>query len=397
MRRTALIIALAFAAALPLARAAVAQAADDPAVGWNRTLVALLRTPGLQPATVHPTRSYALLQVAIFDAVESIARRYETYGGPVRAPRHASRRAAADAAAHDVLTALFPSQATALDAAYADALAAIPAGPRRRAGVAVGRRAARRVLRLRAPDGADATPPPYVTTGLPGDYRPTPPGFAPPAFTHWGVVRPWVLRRGDQFRPGPPRGLARALAEVRRIGVANGSTRTDEQTLIARFWSAPIQDYWNEIAERLASGRLEGDARMFAQLDVTLADGAIALYDAKYAYRVWRPVTALQQLDPTWTPLLNTPADPSYPGAHSVISAAAAEVLAGRGAFAVTSPVVPGVTRHFASASDAVREAGLSRIYAGVHTRIDHTAGVRLGDDVARWVLRHAFRARQRP
>jgi hypothetical protein len=397
MRRTVLLIVLAFAAAFAFARAAVAQAADDSAVAWNRTLVALVRTPGLQPATVHPTRSYALLHVAIFDAVESIARRYRTYGAPVRAARHASRRAAADAAAHDVLTALFPSRTTALDAEYAHALAAIPAGPRRRAGVAVGHRAARRVLRLRAHDGSDATPPAYVTTGLPGDYRPTPPAFAPPVFTHWAGVQPWVLRRGDQFRPGPPRGLARALAEVRRIGVANGSTRTDEQTLIARFWSAPIQDYWNEIAERLATGRLERDARMFAQLDVTLADATIALYDAKYAYRVWRPVTALQQLDPTWTPLLNTPADPSYPGAHSVISAAAAEVLAGRGAFAVTSPVVPGVTRHFASASDAVREAGLSRIYAGVHTRIDHTAGVRLGDDVARWVLRHAFRARQRP
>jgi hypothetical protein len=253
------------------------------------------------------------------------------------------------------------------------------------------------VLRLRAHDGSDTTPPPYVTTGLPGDYRPTPPAFAPPAFTHWGAVQPWVVRRGDQFRPGPPRGLDRALAEVRRLGVATGSARTDEQTLIARFWSAPIQDYWNEIAERLATGRLGADARMFAQLDVTLADATIALYDAKYAYRVWRPVTALQQLDPTWTPLLNTPADPSYPGAHSVISAAAAQVLAGRGPFAVTSPVLPGVTRRFASASAAVREAGLSRIYAGVHTRIDHTAGVRLGDDVARWVLRHAFGARQRP
>jgi hypothetical protein len=253
------------------------------------------------------------------------------------------------------------------------------------------------VLRLRAHDGSDAPPPPYVTTGRPGDYRPTPPGFAAPVFTHWGAVRPWVLRRGNQFRPGPPRRLDRALAEVRRLGVATGSGRTDEQTLIARFWSAPIQDYWNEIAQRLATGRLGTDARMFARLDVTLADAAIALYDAKYAYRMWRPVTALQQLDPTWTPLLNTPADPSYPGAHSVLSAAAAEVLRGRGPFAVTSPVLPGVTRRFASASAAVREAGLSRIYAGVHTRIDHTAGVRLGDDVARWVLGHAFGARQRP
>ena len=148
-------------------RVAVAQAADDPAVAWNRTLVALLRTPGLQPATVHPTRSYALLHVAIFDAVESIARRYRTYGAPVPAPRDASRRAAADAAAHDVLIALFPSQSSTLDVAYADALAAVPIGRRRREGVLVGRRAARRVLLLRARDGSDASPPPYLTTGLP--------------------------------------------------------------------------------------------------------------------------------------------------------------------------------------------------------------------------------------
>jgi hypothetical protein len=396
MRRLVLIIALAFAAALAFARAAGAQTVDDPAVAWNRTLVALLRTPGLQPATIHPTRSYALLHVAIYDAVESISRRFATYGPPVTAPR-ASRRAAADAAAHRVLVALFPGQAAQLDADYAQALAQVPGGRRRRLGVVVGERAARALLALRAHDGSDATPPPYVTTGLPGDYRPTPPGFAAPAFTQWGAVTPWVLRRGDQFRPARPRGLDRALEEVRRLGAATGSERTDEQTLVARFWSAPIQDYWNEIAERLASGRLEGDARMFAQLDVTLADATIALYDAKYAYRLWRPVTALQQVDPTWMPLLNTPADPSYPGAHSVISAAAAEALGDRGPLAVTSPVVPGVTRRFARASAAVREAGLSRIYAGVHTRLDHTAGVRLGRDVADWVLGHAFGPRQRP
>jgi hypothetical protein len=165
----------------------------------------------------------------------------------------------------------------------------------------------------------------------------------------------------------------------------------------ARFWSAPIWNYWNEIAQRTVLAHhtdLVRTARVFADLNLAFADGVIAFYDAKYHAHVWRPVTAIRQDDPGWTPLVATPADPSYPGAHSVISAAAETVLSrffGDGtAVTVGSELAPGVSRSFPSFHDAALEAGLSRIWAGVHTRIDHEAGLRLGHRVAGFVLEHA-------
>jgi membrane-associated phospholipid phosphatase len=312
-----------------------------------------------------------------------------------------------------VLVALYPAQRPALDSRLAGDLAALPSGRSSQDGVAVGHTAAAAILAARASDGADMTPPPYLSTGAPGDYRPTPPGFAAPVFTGWGRVIPFVLRAGDQLRPPPPPtptspGYARALNEVQRLGSRTSTTRTAAQTEDALFWAAPIQNYWNAIAEQIATARhtdLDGSARLFAQLDLGLADATIALYDAKYTYRRWRPITAIREADgdsnpattpdPMWTPLATTPADPSYPGAHSDLSAAAATVLArffgDRVRFTVASPTLPGVVHSFGRFSDAVAEAGLSRIYAGVHTRTDHRAGLRLGLDVADYLLGHSL------
>jgi hypothetical protein len=206
------------------------------------------------------------------------------------------------------------------------------------------------------------------------------------AFTHWGAVAPWVLDAPAQFRPAAPpaltsRAYAKAINEVQSLGKADSVTRTEDQTQIARFWAAPIQNYWNEIAQTAALAHhrgLEADAWTFAALNLSLADSAIAFYDAKYAYRLWRPISAIRQADrdgndatvadPSWTPLANTPADPSYPGAHSVISGAAHEILkAAYGehfGFAVTSEALPGVTRSFASFAAAEHEAASSRIRA---------------------------------
>jgi membrane-associated phospholipid phosphatase len=176
-----------------------------------------------------------------------------------------------------------------------------------------------------------------------------------------------------------------------------------------KFWAPPIQNFWNQIAQTVAIAHhsdLPTTARLFAALDLSLADGAIAFYDAKYTYQLWRPVTAIRLADtdgnpqtiadPNWVPLAgNTPADPSYPGAHSTLSATAADVLASfygdNQHFSITSPALPGVTRSFTSFTAAVDEAGLSRIYAGVHTRIDHEAGLELGDEVAGFVLHNAL------
>ena len=184
------------------------------------------------------------------------------------------------------------------------------------------------------------------------------------------------------------------------------TTRTADQTQIARFWGAPIQNYWNEIAQTaaLAHGTtLVQNARLFALLDLTLADSVIAFYDAKYTYHFWRPITAIRAADsdgnpatagdPNWTPLATTALDPSYPGAHAVVSAAGADVLAtffgDNDSFGVTSEVLPGVERTFSSFSAAADEASVSRIYAGQHFRFDQAAGEQLGRQIADYVTRN--------
>jgi membrane-associated phospholipid phosphatase len=191
---------------------------------------------------------------------------------------------------------------------------------------------------------------------------------------------------------------------VKSLGQDSSTTRTAEQTLIGRFWAPPIWNTWNAIAEEAVGAHrtnLEQTAALFAALNLTFADSAIAMYDAKYHYQLWRPVTAIRLADtdgnpatigdPAWTPLAVTAADPSYPGAHSTISAAGAAVLAAffgnRDQIQVSSAALPGVVRTFGSYADVATEAGLSRIFAGQHTRLDHVAGLQLGRDVAQFVL----------
>jgi hypothetical protein len=378
-------------------------------VDWNRELLQIVQTPGAQPATVHPTRSFALLHAAIYDAVVAITRNASPFLVSVDAPRDARPDAAAAAAGHTILTALYPAMTPALDRQLADELARIPTGPRTDLGLKIGDNVAAQVLAARADDGSSAVPLPFRPGTKPGDYQPTPPGFVPPVFTHWAGVTPFVLRSASQFRPAPPPALtsdayARALNEVESLGRDTSTARTADETVVGRFWAPAIWNTWNAIAEDAALAHhagLERTAAMFAVLDVTFADSTIAFYDAKYAYQLWRPVTAIRLADtdgnpttigdPTWTPLANTAPDPSYPGAHSTISAGGAAVLAAffgdRDRIQVTSPALPGVVRSFDRYSDVATEAGLSRIFAGQHTRIDDVAGQQLGRDVARFVL----------
>jgi membrane-associated phospholipid phosphatase len=378
-------------------------------VDWNRELITIQGTPGEQPATVHPTRSLVILQAAEYDAVVSITHRDRPYLFSVLAPRDASPEAAADQAAHDVLTALYPSVTSSLDTMLATELAAIPDGRAKTAGERVGAKVAERLIAIRSTDGSAATPPPFVAGNQPGDYRPTPPNFPAPVFTKWGSVTPFILDSGAQFRPGPPPPItsaayAAALNEVKSLGQDTSTTRTADQTAAAKFWgSAPIWNTWNQVAQNLAVSRsasLEQTATVFANLDLALADATIGLYDAKYHYLIWRPVTAIELGntignpgiigDPTWLPLAVTAADPSFPGAHSTISQAAATVLtAFYGHHQPLAITLNGVTRSFESFQAAANEAGLSRIFAGQHTRLDHEAGQRLGAQVAGFVLDH--------
>jgi len=396
----------------PPASVAFSRGSGQSAVDWNRELITILGTPGVQPATVHPTRSFAILQAAEYDAVVSITRAAPPYLFSVRAPRGARPDAAADQAAHDVLAALYPAQKSGLDQMLAAQLAAIPDTPGKQKGIQVGATAAGLLVGLRASDGSAVTPPPFVPGTQPGDYRPTPPNFPAPVFTNWGTVTPFVLDSGSQFRPAPPppvtsAAYAAALNQVKSLGQNSSTTRTADETTLAKFWgAAPIWNVWNEIAQRLAVARhssLERTVTVFENLDLSLADATIAFYDAKYHYLVWRPVTAIQLGntignpgivgDPTWLPLAVTAADPSYPGAHATISEAAAAVL---GTFygddrqlAVTSDGDPGVTRSFHSFQAAANEATLSRLFAGQHTMIDLVAGQQLGRQVAQFVLSH--------
>jgi hypothetical protein len=402
MRRAATIIIVAagfggLLGALPASGAAAAPDAADPVIAWNRFVLDLQATPGVQPATVHPTYELAIVHAAIDDAAVDA--------------RHVAPAAAADAAAHETLTALYPAQRTAIDAQYATLVAQLPAGARTAVGVRIGQRAAQRVLASRAGDGADATPDPFVPGTRPGDYQLTPPAFGPPVFTHWARVRPFVLSAANRFRPPPPAALtsakyAAAINEVKVLGAADGSVRTADQTQIGLFWNPPIWAAWNQIAQTAAlahHGGLLQDARTFATLNLTFADAVIAFYDAKYVFRFWRPVTAIRAAgvdgnpdttaDPAWAPLSNTAPDPSYPGAHGTISAAGADVLAATYgndlAFSATSSALPGDERSFVSFSEAAQEASVSRIYNGNHTRLDEVAGENLGHDVAGFVLRH--------
>jgi hypothetical protein len=385
----------------------------NPVVDWNRTLLVIVRTPKAQPAFLHPTRSFALMHAAIYDAVNAIDQHHQPYAVHLtNVSREASQDAAAAAAAHDVLVALYPGFSAALDAKLKDSLAHMSDTSDQAEGVRTGQIVAARLLALRANDGSSVAPLPYVFSATPGAYQSTPPNFpAQPQFTHWSQVTPFALTRANIFRPGPPPALtsdryADAFTEVKVFGMAGGTASSADQALTGRFWNGAVQNYWNEIAQSVTDARhlrTAETARVFALLNLAVADSVIAFYDAKYTYNLWRPVTAIRAADtddnpdtlsdPTWLPeVSNTTPDPSYPGAHAVISAAAVDVLVAvlkrdRFNFMVTSEVLPGVTRTFESLSAAADEATLSRIFAGVHFRFDLTSGMQLGQRVADFIV----------
>jgi hypothetical protein len=427
MRRLAIALAV-FAPSAAFAAAADAQtdrphpvpapaasAEPDQVIQWNRTLLQILQTPGAQPATVHPTRSLAIAQLAVYDAVNAIEGGHAPYVFQRPAPRSASPDAAAAAAANTALLALFPSQKSVIDAKFEDALAQIGGGEHVRQGIRVGAAAANAVLAARAGDGSNATPPAFLPQPGQGEYQLTPPNFHQPVFTHWSQVRPFVLADGERFRPPPPPAVTSPrytadFNEVKSLGSITSTTRSPDQTDIGRFWgAAPVQNVWNQIAQTagITSGNsLAQNARMFALLDASVADGVIALYDSKYAFHRWRPVTAVRAADndgnpdtagdTDWTPLAPTALDPSYAGAHAEISQSAASALrdffgSDRLDFSLTNPSLPNIVRSFQSFSQAADEASTSRIYAGQHFRYDENAGQTLGEQVGDFVFRSAL------
>jgi hypothetical protein len=414
----------------------------DAVTTWNAHAGAAAIAACISPVELanplHESRLYAIAHVAIHDALNAIDRRFSPYAFRGLAYPWASPDAAVAAAARGTLVTLIEqlpvsddcrvSGRSSVETAYASALASIPNGPAKAHGIWIGRAAAATILALRAHDGSD-TPllvGDYPQGTRPGEYRFTPGNdfvFAP----GWADVTPFVLRRASQFRPSPPykvtsRKYAADLEEIKSLGgdnVITPSIRTPAQTEIGLFWieSSPLQ--WNRIARTVTASRgLDAweNARLFGLLNMTLADGYIGSWEAKYHYYFWRPVTAIREADadgnpktsgdPAWTPLQPTYAQPDYPSAHAVQGGAAAEVLArvfGTDdiAFEACSMSLPAgsnctdgspVLHSFSNFSEAANENALSRILIGIHFRHAVEEGTRHGRRIADRAVRRFLR-----
>ena len=348
------------------------------------------------PATPISVRMMAIVQVSVFEAANAITGRYSPYRVKVTAPAGASVDAAVAAATRTALLKLMPTQQALIDADYQAALKPIPDGTAKTGGIAVGEQAAAAVLASCANDGSVApnTYRPYTTAGV---YVPT----VFPAVPHWGQRKPWVLASGDQFRPGPPPSLTsdvwkRDLEEIKALGAKASSRRTPEQTAIAQFWEATAPSVYWPVARSVsaAPGReVTDNARLLAVAAMAMDDALIAVFDAKYTYNLWRPVTAIRNAegdarDPGWVPFIDTPMHPEYPCAHCIVSGSLGAVLAaeiGSGPapkLSSTSPMAAGATRTWNSVADFVQEVALARIYDGVHYRNSTEVGTAMGTKI---------------
>ena len=384
---------------------------------WNRVATdAFTPSEGTNP--MMQSRTLAILHASIHDAVNAIDRRFEPYTTGLAPAPGASVEAAVAAAAREVLVTLLPEQAQRVETAYAQALAGVPEGAARSAGIDAGRAAAWATLNRRQDDGADtAAQPPYVPRSGPGEYQFTPP-FTFAAQPGWGQVKPFIVDLREHRLDGPLRlcslRYARDVADVGAIGRADSHLRTPEQSEIARFWYEDSPLGWNRIANLAVEQRgLDpwSAARTLALVNFAMADGFIAGFAEKYRFRFWRPVTAIHaaasdgngmtDADPAWQPFLVTPPVPDYPSTHTVLGWAAAEVLiellGDRMRYSATSLTLPGVTREYRSFSDAAEENGLSRLYAGIHFRHAIRDGRRQGRSIGRAVAESLEPVRRRP
>ncbi|HVJ79966.1 MAG TPA: vanadium-dependent haloperoxidase [Planctomycetia bacterium] len=392
-------------AAFSLAAAGTLRA--DDVTDWHETLVALT-------ATANPVvsgRDGALLSASVFDAVNGIERRYAPIRVTETAPRGASKRAAAVEAAYTILVARFPAQAANLAAKRTASLAAIDDGESENRGVAWGRSVAQAILAWRSTDGFTPPPPNYFGGTAIGQWRSTAPLFLPAAGTQFANMTPWGILSPDQFLPAGPPALdgEQYLAdfeEVKAIGRSDSAVRTGEQTDIAQFWegSRPVP-LWNRAALRLSAEAgdfgLSDNARLFAMLNLAIADGTIACWNAKYHYEFWRPDTAIQQAefdgvdetvgDPTWTPLLPSHPHPDYPSGHCSASSAASAVLehvfGANVPFILESTSTPGLIRNYPNFAAARSEVADARVFLGIHFRTACNDALAMGQSVADYLF----------
>jgi hypothetical protein len=387
----------------------------DAVTDWNAIMQATVTAPPTNP--FFQARWGAIVQLAVFEAVNAVTGDYEPYLGTITAPAWASPDAAAIAAAHRTLVTLRPGSAPALDAARVQSLAAIPDGPAKNAGVAAGESAAAAMLVLRADDGsAEAATVPYTPGTNPGDWQPTPPLFAPAFLPGWGLVTPFGLEEGSQFRLPPPPALhtgkyANGYNEVKLLGRVDSLFRPQDRTDVARFYAVttPVMAF-NTAARQVSTAQgktLSENARIFALTAMAICDGSISVFDTKYTYNRWRPVTAIwggaidgnekTEPDPTWLSLIAAPAFPSYPSAHATLSGAARAVLErafGKDGLDITlTNTQLGLVLNYTAWDQITDDIDDARVYGGIHFRFDQEAGAHQGRQVGRYILRHYLRS----
>ncbi len=393
--------------------------ADNSVLEWNQRAIdstRLARNPPPLAAVL-----FATYHVAIFDAVNGIDRHYHGWLVHDPAPAGANLDAAVAGAAHTVQVALWSETTNPrnFQLAYEQALAGIPDGPGKAAGLAWGRQVARRTLEWLAKSGYNKPIPGHYSSTEPGKWRETPSQFRPALLPFWGHVTPFVMTSPAQFRAPPPESLgskayAEELAFVARKGRRDNADRTEYQTLSTPFWNddlgtATPPGHWNVVAQDIARRRhlsVVESARLFALLNMAEADAGISCWETKYYYNTWRPETALRELnaklnphartDPDFIPNMPSPPFPSYTSGHSTFSAAATRLMerffgTDDIEFSVGSDALPGALRTFKTLSAARIEAGMSRVWGGIHTMSDNLEAQKVGLEVGDWVFDHAL------
>jgi hypothetical protein len=397
----------------------------DTILEWNRILVTSIGTPGVLEPTVFFTRPLAMVHVAIYDALNSFDRVYTPYVDFVNVEAGASREAAVAQAARDTLAGMFPSQTAIYDAALAAQLSRLPPAAAV-SGSRVGTEAARAVLDRRANDGWNRPNPTYLLPDMPGFWKPVPPQNTPAGFVHYPDVTPFVISSARQFLVEQPPVLTSQLYttdfnEVKALGSATSTTRTADQTLVARLFAAvptttttSIPAVWQNLTRDLIRSRGLTDleaARLYALINTTFHDSLFTSMSGKYLYGFWRPVTAIREADrdgnpdtvadPNFLALIPTPPYPSYPGNYACIGSAMTTVFTryfGRDdiPFTITwaEPSGPGITRSYNGFRQLADEAARSRVYGGIHFNFDTTSSYGVCGPLGEYVFENTFRRR---
>ena len=396
----------------------------DPIFEWNQALITTLGTPGAASPTVFFTRPLAILNVAMFDALNSIDRVYTPYVDFVDVSADSSREAALAQAARDVLVSMFPSQQSAYDALLATQLGRVTRGDVQ-GGARVGAAAARALLAQRATDGWNRPQPAYLLPSLPGYWQPVPPQNTPAGFAHYPDVTPFVIGSSRQFLVEAPPALtseryATDFNEVKSIGSATSTTRTADQTLVARLFAVvgtttSIPGLWTNVTRDLARARgmnaLDA-SRFFALMSMAFHDALFVSFSGKYLYGLWRPVTAIRgaatdgnpatDADTEFLALIPTPPYPTYPGNYACLSSAVTRVYAnefGRDDVTFTATWTeaagPGWTRTYNRFSQLAEEAARSRVYGGIHFNFDTTSSFGVCTELGDYVYANMLRRRE--